>query len=118
MHTDNGNEHAMVLTDADGNPLADITSVTWDNALIAGPVDGPASQPLKDLFADQAAPTWDTVSGLTDASGAVEVDYTVWTDGTHFVVMHTDMDGNEHAMVLTDADGNPLADITSDMIMR
>ena len=107
-----GNEHAMVLTDADGNPLADITSVTWDNALIAGPVDGPASQPLKDLFVDQAAPTLAQYSGLTDASGAVEVDYTVWTDGTHFAV-NTDMDGTKYAMVLTDADGNPLADITS-----
>ena len=41
---------SMVLTGTDGNPLTDINAVTWDNALIAGPVDGAASQPLKDLW--------------------------------------------------------------------
>ena len=30
----------------DGNPLADITGVTWDNALIADPDGG--SQPFKE----------------------------------------------------------------------
>ena len=46
-----GRFHFVLRTeDADGNPLADITGVTWDNALIADPDGG--SQPLKDLFAD------------------------------------------------------------------
>ena len=77
--------HAMVLTDADGNPLADITGVTWDNALIADPDGG--SQPLVTFVDVREEPTWEVTDNPAVVLNDGTNDYLVRSiDGTHLLL--------------------------------